>query len=919
MRVLFTRPAGRRLGALIVGLVMVGVGFPNATGAAALATQTTTGAPRLATALAANKGGKLSPRLLALSRNPHASALSLPISGAGSLLRHGGRPVVQIRVSDVSPAAVARLTTRGVHVISTSTDYSTVTADVAPGDLDTLAHDPGVTYVGEVLAPRSDPTANVSTGVAPVTPRAVCAPTISEGDALMNVGAARAARAVDGSGETVGILSDSFDTASGALTNAATDVATGDLPGLGNPCGRTTPVLVHSDFSGGADEGRAMAQLVHDLAPGARLSFATAFNGDLDFANQITALRTVNHADVLVDDVSYFNEPFFQNGPIANAANAASQAGVAYFSAAGNENVIVGGKNVSSYEAPALRAASCPASVLALEPLLACHDFDPSAGVDNTASVTVAPGGGFAVDLQWAQPWGGVTSDLDVFIVDAQGRVVGASAVDNSASQQPFEFANFTNSTTTAQTVSVVVGKFAGTANPRLKFVLANASGITAVEHNTSTGPDVVGPTIFGHSGASTVGSTAAIPFNDSTRSEPFSSRGPVTLLFADTPSTAPLAAPQVLAKPDFAATDGVRTTFFAQQIGGVERFFGTSAAAPQAAAVGALLRQFDPGLTPAEIMTTLRSTARVVTTNGSPSDVGGGYIDAAAALASVAPRPAAPRVTAGTSGNGRATVSWTAAQTNPTSPVTGYVVLPLLDGVPQAASTFDTPATSETVGGLTNGADYTFTVAAFNANGAGPASLPGGSTTIGAPGIPTAVTAAPGNGQAVVKWTTPPSNGLAITGYTVTPLAAGVVQPPRVLNSTATSATVTGLTNGTRFTFLVAARTIFASGLASKASAPIVLGVPGIPRAVTATTGTGRATVHWTAPAANNGAAVLGYVVTPFVGGVARTAHTFRSAATTQTITGLTRGTKIVFRVSAFNNRGTGSSSAPSNTITVR
>src|SRR6266480_1417980 len=177
MRVLVKRLAGRKLGAMTVGLVLVGVGFPNATQAAAAATRTTTGAPGPATAPAGHKGGTLSPRLLALSRNPRASALSLPSSGAGSLVLHGERPVVQIRVSDVSPAAVARLTARGVHVISTSTDYSTVTADVAPGDLDTLANDPDVTYVGEVLAPRSDPTAQVSAGVATVTPRAVCAPT----------------------------------------------------------------------------------------------------------------------------------------------------------------------------------------------------------------------------------------------------------------------------------------------------------------------------------------------------------------------------------------------------------------------------------------------------------------------------------------------------------------------------------------------------------------------------------------------------------------------------------------------------------------------------------------------------------------------------------------------------------------------
>jgi hypothetical protein len=449
--------------------------------------------------------------------------------------------------------------------------------------------------------------------------------------------------------------------------------------------------------------------------------------------------------------------------------------------------------------------------------------------------------------------------------------------------------------------------------------VLENASGIAAVEHNTSTGPDIVGPTIFGHNGAATVGSTAAIPFDDSTRSESFSSRGPVTLLFADTPSTAPLAAPQVLAKPDFAATDGVRTTFFAQQIGGVERFFGTSAAAPQAAAVGALLRQFDPGLTPAEVMATLRNTGRAVITNGAPTDVGGGYIDAAAALASVNPRPAAPRVTAATGGNGQATVSWTAARTNPAFPVTGYVVLPLLDGVPQIATTFNTPATRETVTALTNGADYTFAVTAFNVNGASPASAPGGATTIGAPRIPTAVAATPGNGRAVVTWTAPASNGLAITGYIVTPVVNGVSQAPRVINSAATSATITGLTNGTKFTFVVAARTNFTTGPASKASAPIVVGAPGVPRVVTATAGTGRATVHWTAPAVNNGAPVRGYIVTPFTGGVARTSRRFRSAATTQTITGLAPGKTFVFRVSAFNSRGTGSNSTPSNTITVR
>ncbi len=920
----------------VAGLLLLGFGLGSSTPVAAAAaeqsppTVSTAGvAPGPRATSVGSKGGKLSSRLLALSRDPlksasesvQADALSLPSSGAGSLVRHGaGRVVVQVRMVDVSAAAVDRLTSHGVHVISTSPDYSTVTVDLPPGALNAIADDPNVTYASEVLAPHTGAPAGASTGLA-VTPSAVCAPTISEADSLLNVAATRAAKAVDGSGETVGILSDSFDTAVGAPTHASTDIATGDLPGAGNPCGRTAPVVVQSDFSGGGqtDEGRAMAQLVHDLAPGAHLAFATAFNGDLDFANQINTLRAVNHPDVIVDDVSYLNEPFFQNGPIANAANQASQAGVAYFSSAGNANVIVGGHNVSSYEAPAFRATSCPTSVLSLEPLLGCHDFDTSAGVDNGDGITVPSGAGFVLDLQWAQPWGGVTTDYDVFVVDGQGRVLAASAADNLKLQQPFELVGFTNRTASTQTVNVVVGKFAGAANPRLKFVLNGASRITGVEHNTSIGFDIVGQTIFGHNGTGTVGSTAAIPFSDSTRSEDFSSRGPVTLLFANTPSTTPLAAPRVLFKPDFAATDGVRTTFFAQLIGGVERFFGTSAAAPQAAAVGALLRQFDPGLSPAQIIATLHNTGRPVATNGTATAVGGGYIDAAAALASVKPIPAAPVLTGAPSGNGLATVSWTAARTNPAFPVTGYIVTPLLGGaVAQTPTTFNSAATSEVVTGLTNGASYTFTVAAFNVNGSGPASAIAALTTIGAPGTPTAVSATPADGQALVSWTAPPSNGLAITGYTVTPFVGGVAQAPRIFNSAATTQTVAGLANGTTVTFKVAASTVFTRGLKSKASPAIVVGAPNAPTAVSAAPGAALATVHWTAPVANNGAAITGYVITPFVGGVAQAPRAFLSTATTQTVTGLTSGSSFVFRVAATNSRGTGPNSAPSNLVTA-
>ena len=120
---------------------------------------------------------------------------------------------------------------------------------------------------------------------------------------------------VDGSGITVGVMSDSYDT-NAAPNSAALDIASGDLPGAGNPAGNTEPVVVLEDFPARTDEGRAMLQIVHDLAPKANLGFATANTGQLGFANNIRALagdptapnyRAGFKADVIVDDIIYLD------------------------------------------------------------------------------------------------------------------------------------------------------------------------------------------------------------------------------------------------------------------------------------------------------------------------------------------------------------------------------------------------------------------------------------------------------------------------------------------------------------------------------------------------------------------------------------------------------------------------------------
>ena len=113
---------------------------------------------------------------------------------------------------------------------------------------------------------------------------------------------------VNGTGIKVGVLSDSFND----LGGAAADEADGALPSA-------SKIQVLEDLaSGGTDEGRAMMQIIHDIAPGASLAFYTAFKSEQDFANGILALAAAG-CKVICDDVSYFDEPFFQNGVVAQA------------------------------------------------------------------------------------------------------------------------------------------------------------------------------------------------------------------------------------------------------------------------------------------------------------------------------------------------------------------------------------------------------------------------------------------------------------------------------------------------------------------------------------------------------------------------------------------------------------------------
>ena len=205
----------------------------------------------------------------------------------------------------------------------------------------------------------------------------------------------------------------------------------------------------------------------------------------------------------------------------------------------------------------------------------------------------------------------------------------------------PYELLSWKNDTGSSKVVRLVVNRYAG-ATPRVKFaLLQNGGGVTSTEYEESSpGPegDVVGPTIYGHNGGEDTISVGAIRYSSNTAPETYTSRGPVTHYFGRVEGTVPASAlgpPQVLAKPDLTATDCGATSFFAFESAGKWRFCGTSAAAPHAAGVAALMLQRNPAAAPSLIRSALADSAQPVGVFGANA-VGAGLVDAVGALEGV-------------------------------------------------------------------------------------------------------------------------------------------------------------------------------------------------------------------------------------------------------------------------------------------
>lgn len=566
-----------------------------------------------------------------------AGAVGLAPSGAGSLLRDGDRLVVNVRVSSTSDDVLAAIRASGAEIVSINAPYGTVDVSVLPADLRALAAAEGVEYVAENLVPMS-----ASSGLPTLERGAVdtvgkkksCrGDATAEGDVQSGTAAARKRYGMDGYGQKVGIISDSWDSGKDSTTRAKQDIKSGDLPGRKNPCGYTSKVQVLSEGADtDIDEGRGMAQIVHDMAPAAKIAFAGRGASEDDMAGAVRALANAG-STVIADDITFFSEPFFQEGPIANAVTEVTQRGIPYFSSAANSNVIVGGRSVGSYEAPSFRPAGACLSGLGLPGQ--CMDFNPGAPNDPLYGLALAPGTSFNLIMQWAEPRNGVSTDLDIAFYDQTSDTIqDAVGTNNIQSQLPLEVLNVSNPYPVPAIFHVIVYRASGAGTPRLKFIFGR-SQLVDVEYPVGLGFDAVGPTIMGHNGGLNTISTGAISYDQTAEPEAFSSQGPVVNYFGPVSGTTPagaLASPQVLSKPDITATDNVQTTFFLPSDSGVPRFSGTSAAAPAAAAVAALQRQANPSLSPAQVLAAEQGTAAPIGSFG-PLAVGAGLINAERAV----------------------------------------------------------------------------------------------------------------------------------------------------------------------------------------------------------------------------------------------------------------------------------------------
>jgi hypothetical protein len=529
---------------------------------------------------------KLSSRLvLAMKkRRGHRVARSLPALRNRVSVDRDGRTLVDIRGA-ASDAMVRRVEALGGRVVNRVPRYGAMRARVPIDAVDVLAAE------SEVRSIR------------PAERYMHNALNSSEGDSAHGADLARASYGVDGSSVSICTLADSID----ELANVQ---ASGDLP-------YSVTVLPGQEGAPGSSEGTAMMEIIHDLAPGASLFFATAHGGRAQFAQNILDLRAAG-CDVMVDDVFYFTEPVFEDGIVAQAIDSVVADGAVYLSSAGNSG------NLNDGTAGVWEGDYVPIARPNVVAFGEAHDFG---GGRNYNTLTEDPP--YVITLSWADPYGATANDYDLFLLDETRTVVHAASTDyQGGTQDPFEMIDSDSHNDAGS--SLVVIHYSGDA----RFLHLNA-------HRGRLELATAGQ-ISGHGAAAAAISVAAVEVEDSPDTftggaanpvETFSSDGPRRIFFDPpgvpvTPGNFSSTGGALRRKPDVAAADGVSTSTT-----GYTTFYGTSAAAPHAAAIAGLMLDRHPGLEPEQVRVAMQMTALDIEAVGVDRDSGSGIVDPVAAL----------------------------------------------------------------------------------------------------------------------------------------------------------------------------------------------------------------------------------------------------------------------------------------------
>ena len=431
----------------------------------------------LATPIPANLGNGLRTLIQKQSSGPSVSSLldyeKLKITDAQ------GRVLVDIMLNGTVSLSTmqSRITALGNNKITISkANYrkGVIEAFVPLTQASTIAKMEGVSAVHLVPKPVND------IGVA--TTQGITQHRINELDPSIN-----------GTGITTGVLSDSYNASHGPIT-AKQDISTGDLPGPGNPFGNTEPVVVFEDPLSGTDEGRAMLQIVHDIAPKAKLGFATANLGELNFADNIESLaglptgsksRPDFKADVIVDDVIYFDEPMFQDGIVAQAADEVAAAGVSYFSSAGNRPASQG-YDSDFRLVPSGRGATDGTNIhlAGVDPNLYAggfHNFATGGRQDIAQNVSITSEG--TIVFQWNEPFDTSTPDIGALLQSGSGTLTP---------EMPTE--DFAFEGTAGQHIAIIADADPGSGNPLpdVTITLLDPNGNQIAFQDAGTNPETL-------------------------------------------------------------------------------------------------------------------------------------------------------------------------------------------------------------------------------------------------------------------------------------------------------------------------------------------------------------------------------------------------------------------------------------------